>query len=182
MGVVLAPASVLEHALEPWASNTHPGDAPRRHVEQVSAGEHRYTVTHGGTMDGQNCRSPMGCGIEREGALEQTWQSNRAVRLENVGQTDVVNPWLSTGRNNLRTLDEIVAAAVEPGMSDREKAIALWFLQIRHRYHLAGDGDELGDAVKVYNVYGHNPCGCATRPSWAGCGAGRACGPPRSGW
>ena len=32
----------------------------------------------------------MGCGINREGAIEQSWQSNRAVRMENVGQTDVV--------------------------------------------------------------------------------------------
>ena len=79
----------------------------------------------------------MGCGINREGAIEQTWQSNRAVRMENVGQTDVVNPWLSNGRNNFRNMDEIVAAAVTPGMSDKEKAMALWFQQIRQRFHRA---------------------------------------------
>jgi hypothetical protein len=146
--------------LEPWASNSHPTDALKRYVEDVAAGEHRYTVTHGGTMDGQNCRTPMGCGIAGEGAIEQTWQSNRAVRMENVGEADVVNPWLSNGRNNFRSLDEIVAAAVEPGMSDKEKALALWSQQMRQRYHRAGDGEELSDVVKVYNVYGHNPCGC----------------------
>ena len=78
-------------------------------------------------MDGENCRTPMGCGINREGVIDQSWQSNRAVRMENVGQTDVVNPWLSNGRNNFRNIDEIVASAVTPGMSDKEKAIALWF-------------------------------------------------------
>src|SRR3989442_10253612 len=107
-------------------------------------------------MDGRNCRSPMGCGIAREGALLQKWESNRAVRLENVGETDVVNPWLSNGRNNFRTLDEIVAAAVRPGMTDREKAFALWQQEIRHRYHWAGDNAELADPVKVFNVYRHN--------------------------
>ena len=45
----------------------------------------------------------MGCGINREGVIEQSWQSNRAVRMENVGQTDLINPWLSNGRNNFRT-------------------------------------------------------------------------------
>ena len=59
-------------------------------------------------MDGTNCRSPIGVGMMDGPAIEQTWESNRAVRLENVGETDVVNPWLSNGRNSFRTLDEIV--------------------------------------------------------------------------
>ena len=101
----------------------------------------------------------MGCGMNREGAIEQTWQSNRAVRMENVGQTDVVDPWLSNGRNNFRNIKEIVASAVSPGMSDGEKAIALWYQQIQHRYHSSAGGEELGDPVKVFNIYGLNPCG-----------------------
>jgi hypothetical protein len=145
--------------LEPWASNTHPADAAKRHVEEINAGRHEYSITQGGAMDGRNCRSPMGCGMMREGVLEQTWESNRPVRMENVGETDVVNPWLSNGRNNFRTLEEIVAAAVAPGMSDREKAFALWYQEIQHRYHFGGDNDELGDPPKVFNVYGYNTCG-----------------------
>ena len=81
------------------------------------------------------------------------------VRLENVGETDLVNPWLANGQNSFRTLGEIVSSAIDPGMSDREKAFALWFQEIRHRYHAAGDNAELGDPVKVFNVYGHNTCG-----------------------
>ena len=73
-------------------------------------------------MDGTNCRSPIGVGMMDGPAIKQTWESNRAVRMENVGATDVVNPWLSSGRNSFRTLGEIVASAVEPGMTDREKA------------------------------------------------------------
>ena len=76
-----------------------------------------------------------------------------------MGETDVVNPWLSNGRNGFRTLGEIVSSAVDPGMTDREKAFALWFQEIRFRYHWAGDNAELGDPVKVFNVYGHNTCG-----------------------
>ena len=74
-----APGS--DTALEPWASKAQPGDVTKRHVEKIGTAEHKYTVVHGGTMDGTNCRSPMGCGMNREGAIEQTWQSNRAVRM-----------------------------------------------------------------------------------------------------
>src|SRR3989440_6477141 len=146
-------------ALELWASKAQPGDVARSHVENITSAEHKYIVVHGGTMDGTNCRSPMGCGMNREGAIEQTWQSNRAVRMENVGQTDVVDPWLSDGRNNFRNLKELVASVVTPGMSDGEKARALWYQQIQHRYHSSAGGEDLGDPVKVFNIYGLNPCG-----------------------
>ena len=155
--LLTAPGS--DTALEPWASKAQPGDVAKSHVENITTGEHKYIVVHGGTMDGTNCRSPMGCGMNREGAIEQSWQSNRAVRMENVGQTDVVDPWLSNGRNNFRNIKEIVASAVTPGMSDGEKARALWFQQIQHRYHSSAGGEDLGDPVKVFNIYGHNPCG-----------------------
>jgi hypothetical protein len=156
---VLAAGRHSEAPLSPWGANHHATDTPRRHVEAITAGRHAYAVHHGGTMDGANCRSPLGVGMMEGPAIEQVWESNRAVRLENVGETDVVNPWVSNGRNNFRTLDEIVAAAVQPGMTDREKAFALWYQEVRHRYHWEGDNDELGDPVKVFNVYGHNTCG-----------------------
>jgi hypothetical protein len=152
-------AGGTDETLAPWGANRHPTDAPKRHVEETAAGRHAYVARHGGTMDGTNCRSPIGVGMMDGPAIEKTWESNRAVRLENMGDADVVNPWLSNGRNGFRTLDEIVASAVKPGMTDREKATALWFQEIRHRYHGGGDNNELGDPVKVFNVYGHNTCG-----------------------
>jgi hypothetical protein len=156
---ILGVAAGTGETLAPWGTNTHPTDAPKRHIERITTGRHVYAVRQGGTMDGSNCRSPLGVGMSDGPAVEQTWESNRAVRLENTGDTDVINPWLSNGRNGFRTLDEIVASAVRPGMTDNEKAHALWFQEICHRYHGAGDNDELGDPVKVFNVYGHNTCG-----------------------
>jgi hypothetical protein len=155
--VVLAPFP--GESLAPWGTNHHPTDAPKRHVEPIRDARHVYVVRQGGTMDGTNCRSPIGVGMMDGPAIEQRWESNRAVRLENLGETDVVNPWLSNGRNSFRTLGEIVSSAVTPGMTDREKAFALWFQEIRYRYHWSGDNNELGDPVKVFNVYGHNTCG-----------------------
>jgi hypothetical protein len=143
----------------PRSTDTSPTDVAKSHVEVISQSAHKYTIFQGGTMDGRNCRSPMGCGIAREGAIIQTWESNRSVRMENVGETDVVNPWLSNGRNNFRSVEEIVSSAVGPGMSDADKAFALWFQEIRYRHHSPGDNNELGDPVKVFNIYGYNTCG-----------------------
>ena len=95
-------------------------------------------------MDGRNCRLPMGCGIAREGALLQTWESNRSVRMENVGDADLVNPWLSNGRNNFRSVEEIVSAAVTPDMTDADKAFALWFQEIQYRHHSGGRQQRVG--------------------------------------
>ncbi len=148
-----------DEALKPWSSNVDPSDVSQSRVEEITAGSHHYTIIQGGTMDGRNCRSPMGCGISREGALFQAWESNRSLRMENIGGEDVINPWISNGRNNFRNTTEIVAAAVTPGMSDAEKAFALWFQEIRYRHHSPGDNDELLDPVKIFNVYGYNTCG-----------------------
>ncbi len=148
-----------EDALKPWANNVAPGDVKKSFVEEIAFGRQEYKIVQGGTMDGRNCRSPIGCGMGREGALLQKWESNRSVRMENTGKSDVVNPWLSNGHNNYRSAAEIAAAAVTPGMTDAEKAQALWFQEVQRRYHNGGDNNELGDPVKVYNVYGYNTCG-----------------------
>ena len=128
---------------------------PKQHIEEVSSSRHAYAFS----ASPKDWRSPMGVGMMDGPALEQAWEPNLAVRMENLGKTDLVNPWLSNGHNHFRTIDEIVRSAVRPGMTDREKAYALWFQEICHRYHWEGDNDELGDPVKVFNVYGYNTCG-----------------------
>lgn len=158
--VAITVFNLFAEDLAPWSTKAHPGDARKQHIEEIGAKEHKYVVKQGGTVDGQNSRSPLGCGLSREGVSEQTWESNRSVRIENVGTTDIVNPWLSNGRNNLRTMDEMIASIGAAGMSDKDKAKALFFSEIQHRYHWsAGDNNELCDPVKVFNVYGYNTCG-----------------------
>jgi hypothetical protein len=150
---------VGEEFVFPWGMNSDPTDVPKSHVQEITAGTQQYKVLQGGTMDGRSCRTPMGVGMNREGAFFQAWESNRLVRMENVGTTDVVNPWLSNGRNSFRTVAEIVQTAITADMTEAEKAFAIWFQQIRHRHHSPGDNNELGDPVKVFNVYGFNTCG-----------------------
>jgi hypothetical protein len=158
-GLTLCSAAGAGEDLQPPVSNTQPPDKERSHVEEIGTSPHPYKVVQGGTMDGRNCRSPMGCGIAREGAYLQTWDSNRSVRMENVGESDLVNPWLSNGHNTFRSVEKIVASAITPGMTDSEKAFALWFQEIQNRHHSPGDNNELGDPVKVFNIYGYNTCG-----------------------
>lgn len=149
-----------DEKLAPWGANPHASDAPKTHREEIAQAKQAYTVTQGGTMDGRMCRTPLGVGMSREGAIEQTWESNRAVRMENVGDTDVVNPWLSNGQNSFRSFEEFVASAVTPGMSDAEKAMAVWQQRIKYRYHFgAADASEEGDVVRNVYVYGYNTCG-----------------------
>jgi hypothetical protein len=145
--------------LKPWSTATDPADVPKSTTQDITQPTQRYTITQAGTMDGRNCRTPMGCGMSREGAYFQTWESNRSVRMENVGDANVINPWLSNGHNNFRTVNEIAQAALAPGMTDAEKAFALWFQEIRYRHHSGGDNNELGDPVKLFNIYGYNTCG-----------------------
>ena len=96
MGATLLTWTVLllgaapDDALAPWAANRHPTDVAKRHVQEITEGQAEYIVVQGGTMDGRNCRSPQGVWQP----FQQTWESNRSVRLENVGEADVVNPWL----------------------------------------------------------------------------------------
>jgi hypothetical protein len=153
------PAAAPSKFVFPWGMSTDPTDVPKSHVQTITKAAEKYKVVQGGTMDGRNCRTPMGVGMNSEGAFFQTWESNRSVRMENVGDTDVVNPWLSNGRNEFRSVAEIVRSAIGPDMTDAEKAYAIWFQQVRHRHHSSGDNEELGDVVKVFNVYGFNTCG-----------------------
>jgi len=104
--------------LAPWADNTNPTDVPRQHVEMITAPRYEYAVAQGGTMDGENCRQPIGVWH----AYPQRWESNRAVRMENIGDTDVVNPWLSNGRNNYRTIPEIIRLRRQLGRPRRALA------------------------------------------------------------
>src|SRR4051812_27468952 len=142
---VLLLGATTDEALAPWGASHHPTDVARRHAQEVTDGRVEYVVVQGGTMDGRNCRSPQGVWQP----FEQAWESNRSVRVENAGETDVVNPWLSNGRNDFRSLDRIVAGAVEPGMTDAEKARALWWQEVQLRFHLGGDNKELSDPVKA---------------------------------
>jgi hypothetical protein len=79
--------------------------------------------------------------------------------------SETVPPWASDTHPTDRAKshrEEIVATAVTPGMTDAEKAFALWFQEIQYRHHSPGDNNELLDPIKVFNAYGNDSIGLAT--------------------
>src|SRR5215212_4750725 len=116
-------------------------DTPRHHTETVTSSRHEYHLPLGGTVDAENTRDPI-----VYSAWQQGFQPMQSVRIENVGDVDVVNPWvLVNGKRDWRSVPSIVAEALQShgdpaGMSDAEKARCLWEFVCRHRFH-ATTGD-----------------------------------------
>lgn len=137
----------------PWTDL--PTDQPQTHSQALTRASQSYTVRVGGAVDGVMTRMPISYGAFRQG-----WQANRAVRLENVGDTDVINPWLRVnGRGDWRTLAGIVAEATRGCTTDADKARAIWEWQRTHRFHACTWDGEVDDVVKALNVYGYTLCG-----------------------
>ncbi len=133
---------------------TQCGANTKRQVENVDSSRFAYSVNMSGKIDGPMTRDPIGYW-----AYDQYWQPNVEVRIENVGDTAVINPWLQrVGTPDTRSLQSIVASIVKPGMSDKEKARRLWEFEINNRFHATTQDDEVADVVKRVNVYGYTLC------------------------
>ena len=86
-----------------------PGDRPQQQAVTVREAEKEYTLTVAGAVDGVMTRMPVSYK-----AYVQGWQPNVATRIENAGETDVVNPWLTVnGRGDWRTIASIVVSCPE---------------------------------------------------------------------
>jgi hypothetical protein len=75
---------------------------------------------------------------------------------------------LSDKIDDVTTVENIVKSFVKPGMTDQERAEALWRAIIKYRHqttppneYLAGDW-EAHDPVKIMSVYGYCMCCCAS--------------------
>lgn len=131
------------------------GDYEKKHEEIITLSSHAYRIKMAGKIDGVMTRMPISYG-----AYYQGWQPNRFMRLENIGDTDVVNPWITVnGKRNWRTLNDIAEDAISGCTTKRDKARAIWEFQRNHRFHATTWGKESNDAVKVYNIYGYTLCG-----------------------
>lgn len=131
------------------------GDYEKKHEEIITSSSHAYRVKMAGKIDGVMMRMPISYG-----AYFQGWQPNRFMRLENIGDTDVVNPWITVnGKRNWRRLNDIAEDAIGGYTTERGKARAIWEFQRNHRFHATTWDKESNDAVKVYNIYGYTLCG-----------------------
>ena len=93
-------------------------------------------------------------------AIEQPIQ-NRSVTIRNLGEDLVNNPRIIVnGRKQWSTTADIVDEVIDDGMSDREKALALWHFLVDNRHHSrpAHNAIEMHDPVRYLNVYGYGFC------------------------
>ncbi|MEW6356558.1 MAG: putative Ig domain-containing protein [Planctomycetota bacterium] len=130
-------------------------DDVKTHTETATSNRREYTIEMGGTMDGVNTRTPIGYGV-----WSQAFEPNVSLRMENVGETDVVNPWvIVNGKRNWRTMQDIVAEATAGCKTEKERAVAIWLHEINHRFHWTTGDNENNDPVKVLNIFGYTLCG-----------------------
>lgn len=148
--------SLSQAQFEPWASNTDPSDRPKSHVQEVTTVPFTYNITQGGTIDGKMCTTLPGVWQP----YEQTWESNRSVRMENVAEAKVINPWLNIGPIDFFSQQTIANSVVEGLSTDREKAWAIFYFYITHlmrdNHTLANEKDLVRDhdLVKRVHQYG----------------------------
>ena len=99
---------------------------PKEHAEEVTEATHGYDIRMGGTLDGFNTAEYQDAygGHKR---LESKFEPNEYLVIENIGPADVINPRVVVGgRRNWFSADDILASIFKPGMTDAEKAMAIW--------------------------------------------------------
>lgn len=102
--------------------------AVKEHVEQITKANQTYKITMGGTLDGFNTADyPETYNDCRR--LESKFEPNKYVTIENIGDTDVIDPRLViNGRRDWFSADDILAGILKPNMTDSEKAMAIYNL------------------------------------------------------
>lgn len=151
-------------AYDNWEKTPAPNndDIPRTESIIIRSGPQEYALEMRGLVDGLMSRSPGGFDPPETG-----FQPNIYVRMENLGETTIINPWLIVdGRGRWRTLDELVAEATQGASSDAEKARLIYEFQSGKRFHWKQKGTDPFDAVKVMNIYGQTICGANARVMW----------------
>lgn len=99
----------------------------KEHVEEISTpGTHIYEIKMGGALDEFNTADYLDTYGDNK-RIESKFQPNKYVIIENTGDVDVVNPRIViNGRRNWYSADDVLASVLKPGMTDAEKAMAIW--------------------------------------------------------
>jgi Transglutaminase-like superfamily len=98
----------------------------KQYVTEVNKSVHQYEFNLGGTLDEFNTADFLDT-YNFNKRLKSKFQPNQFLMIENLGQTDVVNPRIVVnGRRYWFSVETILASVLRPGMTDAEKAIAIW--------------------------------------------------------
>ncbi len=102
---------------------------------------------------GEEAASTPATPVEKAPAPTRGWVNNIKVVSDKV--------------EDVTTLEAILDWMVKPGMSDREKALAVWETVVKFRHQDSPPNEwtenegNVRDPVKTFNVYGYGMCGCA---------------------
>ncbi|MBN1346029.1 MAG: hypothetical protein JXQ73_25300 [Phycisphaerae bacterium] len=132
----------------PWTTPS----APRRHVEQIADNAKAYEITMEGTLDEFNTAYyPETYGGSMR--IESKFQPNLFVILENMGDADLVNPHLVVnGRRDWFSADDILAGILKPGMTDAEKAMAVWRFCASYEVQAHDNNRRVGPAYPAVGI------------------------------
>src|SRR6266511_2693295 len=103
--------------------------ASAEHVDDrvVTTPTARYQIVVGGTLDSFNSASYETTDNDKTMMEVPRFQPDRFLRLANIGTADVINPWVVVnGRRAWHSADDLLGSIIRPGMTDREKAFALF--------------------------------------------------------
>jgi hypothetical protein len=143
--------------------------AAKEYTEEIAASPHTYQVKMNGTLDEFNTADYFETYLASMRLLSR-FQPNEYLVIENIGDKDVVNPRIViNGRRNRFSVDDIIADIIKPGMTDQEKALAVWAyvadigLQTHENDRRVDNGSilinhELTNPVKLSNVYYCSGC------------------------
>ena len=142
--------------------------APKRRRGLVTQGRERFAIRVGGFLDESNtvtwepetyCPGPN----SSNPPPRQVFEPNLYVAIENVGDTDVTNPWLVVnGRRDWWSVEDVAREVVAGrDLSEAEKAMALWRFCVENIYDSRGGlgwFDANADPLRLLNVYGFDGC------------------------
>ena len=142
--------------------------APKERRVALAGRRETFTIDVGGLLDESNtvtkgpetyCPGPN----SSMPPYEQVFEPNLYVAIENVGDIDVVNPWLvANGQRDWWSV-ETMCREIRAGrrLSETEKAMSIWQFVATEAYDSRCGGawyDDLADPVKLLNVYGFEGC------------------------
>jgi hypothetical protein len=155
-----------DEMLSPWAPLIRKEDKKKQHEEIITFSAKKYSIKIGGTLDGYMTRSPIGVF-----SWQQNWENNVALRIENVGTIDVVNPWISNEFTNTQNIQNIIYQTSDKKMEAQDLVKALYYFIQQRKFHAclyeprvetrASLGYEYYDneqVIKLINVYGYGSC------------------------
>jgi len=108
--------------------------------------------------------------------------------LAGAGEVGVVShiKVLSDKVEDVSSMEAWKASFIKDGMTDEQKALAVWTTVCKFRHqdappieYLTGDGGDVHDPIKTFNVYGYNMCCCESSNI---CALARYAGLKARGW